>query len=308
MTECERLIQEGIFDESFFKEETICDFLVTTKRKKVWAIEIDILLQVDEICKKHNLKYWLSSGTLLGAIRHNGFIPWDDDLDIFMFRDDYEKFLSIASKELNTPYFLQTPDTDKNYFFSFARVRNINTTMMNKKFTNYKMNMGITIDIFPLDLFNNINSYKNYAKINELVLLNSTYMRLNVANPSETDIQRINDYPGGDPYKRYKMIQKIAIENNTNKDLTKCSVMVCTVYDLKRNTYDIDDFKNTIFTDLYGHMFPIPQGYDNVLKIIYGDYMQYPPVKDRGQWHKDLIIDPDISYLYYISSENERKN
>lgn len=103
MTECERIIKEGILPASFFEEETICDFLVTKERKKIWAVLLDMLIQVDRICRKHNLKYFMAFGSLLGVVRHNGFIPWDDDIDICMPRDDYEKFIVIARNELPPP-------------------------------------------------------------------------------------------------------------------------------------------------------------------------------------------------------------
>ncbi|MDE7248566.1 MAG: LicD family protein, partial [Lachnospiraceae bacterium] len=93
------------FEPSFFKEEIRSDFLVDEKRKKIWAVELQILEKIDEVCRKHHITYYAHYGTLLGAVRHQGFIPWDDDLDIAMFRDDYEKFQKIAAEEFTEPYF-----------------------------------------------------------------------------------------------------------------------------------------------------------------------------------------------------------
>lgn len=86
MTECERIIKEGILPESFFEPETICDFYVDETRKKIWAVLLDLLIKFDKVCKKHGLKYYLAYGSLIGAVRHQGFIPWDDDIDICMNR------------------------------------------------------------------------------------------------------------------------------------------------------------------------------------------------------------------------------
>lgn len=91
MTECERIIKDGILPKSFFLPETICDFHVDEKRKKMWAIGIDMLVKFDEVCRKHELRYSLAFGSLLGVVRHKGFIPWDDDIDVVMPREDYEK-------------------------------------------------------------------------------------------------------------------------------------------------------------------------------------------------------------------------
>ncbi len=134
MTECERIIKQGILPETFFKEEELCGFLVTEKRKRLWAISIDLLLIFDNICRKYNLNYFLSFGALLGAIRHHGIIPWDDDIDVCMPRYDYEKFLNIGKTELRNPYFLQIPGEDNGYFFSYAKIRNSNTSGISEPF------------------------------------------------------------------------------------------------------------------------------------------------------------------------------
>ena len=96
MTEAERIMQKGFLRKDFLKEEVICDFLVDEKRKKIWAIELDLLREFDRVCKKYNLKYYMWFGSLIGAIRHHGFIPWDDDLDVAMLREDYERFMEVA--------------------------------------------------------------------------------------------------------------------------------------------------------------------------------------------------------------------
>ena len=99
MTESERKIKQGILPESFFKEETICDFFVSEKRKKIWAICIDLLVSFDKVCRSYNLRYSLAFGSLLGMVRHKGFIPWDDDIDVVMPREDYEKLYSLYREE-----------------------------------------------------------------------------------------------------------------------------------------------------------------------------------------------------------------
>ena len=111
MTECERLVAAGVFSPDFFREETRCDFLVTTERKKIWAVELDLLMQFDRVCRKHGLRYFMFVGSLLGAIRHRGFVPWDDDIDLVLPRDDYETMLKLGD-EFPAPYFLQSPWTD----------------------------------------------------------------------------------------------------------------------------------------------------------------------------------------------------
>lgn len=122
-----------------------------TPHNDVWQIELDLLCKFMEICDKYQLRYYPSGGTLLGCIRHGGFIPWDDDIDIDMPREDYEKLSSIVKQELQYPYFFQTADTDPGYFSGHAKLRNSKTTGMIPEDAMFHYNKGIFIDIFPLD-------------------------------------------------------------------------------------------------------------------------------------------------------------
>lgn len=114
-------------------------------------VMLDILIEVHKICVKHNITYWLEAGTLLGAVRHKGFIPWDDDIDISMPREDYEKFLEIAQRELPSDLFLQTNKTDPEYSREITKVRKLNTLLIETGETgNENYCHGIFIDIFHM--------------------------------------------------------------------------------------------------------------------------------------------------------------
>ena len=93
------------FPNGWFDEEGRCGFNVDRQRKEIWAVELDLLAEIQRVCKKYNIQYFADGGTILGTIRHKGFIPWDDDIDIAMFRDQYVKFCSIAKDEFKSPYF-----------------------------------------------------------------------------------------------------------------------------------------------------------------------------------------------------------
>ena len=125
MTEIERIKQEGWLPENFWAEEIRDEYFVSAEMKKVWAIEMDLYREVTRILNKHNLRYFTDGGTTLGGVRHKGFIPWDDDLDICVPREDYEKLHQLAS-EFKDPYFLQSTVTDPEYGYSFMRLRNSN--------------------------------------------------------------------------------------------------------------------------------------------------------------------------------------
>ena len=136
---------------SFYQPETRCNYHISGNMKKVWAIELDLLRKFTEVCEKHGLNYFMDGGTLLGAVRHKGFIPWDDDADVIMPREDYDKLWLIASEEFRGPYFFQTTLSEEKFFRSHAQLRNSNTTGFVVEDQQKDINKGIFIDIFVLD-------------------------------------------------------------------------------------------------------------------------------------------------------------
>lgn len=292
MTECERIIEQGILPPEFFAPEVRNDFYVSEKRKKVWAICLDLLLQFDKVCRKHGLKYFIAYGTLLGAVRHKGFIPWDDDMDVIMLREDYDKLFALAG-EFSEPYFLQTPYNSPGSFYSFIKLRNSNTAVMNKNFLFQGFNTGMAIDVFVLDKVNLEDYEQNYNRILELALENSTYMRL--TNPYLQDTERVKNYAGGDPMKRCEEIQRIATLHR-NEDTGYLAFITVPFYGSDRHLYREEYFSSSVELEFEGFKFPAPIGYDQVLTTTYGDYMTFPPVDKRGVWHHDIIFEPDVPY------------
>lgn len=119
---------------------------------KLHALELDIALTIREICEKHHIRYFLLAGSVLGAIRHQGFIPWDEDMDIGMLRGDYETFLAACREDLdNEKYFLQTTDTDRHYALPFAKIRLNGTKIVEMFSREVSCHQGIFVDIFPMD-------------------------------------------------------------------------------------------------------------------------------------------------------------
>ncbi len=147
------------FSEGEAKEklsEAISEKLDTLNRhndilRKLQLEELEILKSFDKICRKHNLRYYIVGGTLIGAVRHKGFIPWDDDIDVSMPRKDFNKFLKIAKEELPSDLFLQNQKTEKKCYFFYAKLRKNGTYFPEEKFEHTSMHKGIFIDIFPLD-------------------------------------------------------------------------------------------------------------------------------------------------------------
>ena len=143
------------FPDSFYKEEAKT-IVVSSETKRLWAVLLDLLLEFDRVCRKNGIKYMIDGGTLLGAVRHGGFIPWDDDIDVIMLRSEYEKLDKIASREFAAPYFWQTNETDPDHGRGFARLRNSSTTYiisseMNGKKPLFHHNQGVLMDVFICD-------------------------------------------------------------------------------------------------------------------------------------------------------------
>jgi lipopolysaccharide cholinephosphotransferase len=297
MTECERIIKQGILPESFFEEEVRCDFLVTQERKKIWAVLLDLLMKFDFVCKKHGLTYYLTDGTLLGAIRHKGFIPWDDDIDVSMPREDYEK-LQTLGYEFTHPYFLQTPYTDSGYYYSFVKLRNSNTTGLSKAFMYQGFNDGLFLDVLPLDEVDIEQGEAVYNKLRELVISNSAYMKLSNPNYSESEMEKIKQLASDNPLKTYNEITKLTTMFNGSGS-RYISHWVTTMDPFQKKVWFSEDFDNTIEWKFEGLGFPIPCGFHRYLSLYFGEYMQLPPFELRGNRHNNAIFDPDCPYTEY---------
>lgn len=156
------------FDEKYFQGEIRDGYYVESDKKRLWAANLEVLMEIDRICKKHHIAYFLAYGTLLGAVRHNGFIPWDDDLDIIMLRREYMKFLSVVEKELTYPLVSLDPYHDETWDMPFARIVNgkygINTEPWYlERFHGYPYSAGV--DVFMFDnQWNREDDYYYVAK------------------------------------------------------------------------------------------------------------------------------------------------
>lgn len=291
------LIKKLSLNNFLLDEEIISDFLVDSDKKKAWLIELDLLYELDRVCRKHNLKYCLIFGSLLGYIRHKGFIPWDDDLDVLMSRMDYEKLLKLSG-EFKKPYFLQCPGKDNDYFYAMSRIRNSETTAADYPFLYCKYNMGIFIDINIYDEFDD-ERQDIFDEISKDIIDNSLWMRKNHKYLSERDKKRIAEYTERDPYLVFDRINKMQQQFN-GKGKDKEAILSAVVYGLKRDTFNKGSFDNLMEVDLYGVKTFIPTEYDYILSTIYGDYMKLPPADKRGLWHSNLRLIADIPYKQYL--------
>lgn len=265
--------------------------------KDVQNIEFEILLEFDRICKKNNIKYQLFAGTLLGCIRHKGFIPWDDDIDICMTRGEYNKFLDIASSELNIKYFMQTYETDKNYFKQLGRIRKNNTLYLQKGYQFVDMHHGVSISLMPLD---NVIPNKLIGKAHRIAYQFLFYflVKLNGSRSIKSCVNRDNAIE-----KVIRLIlfgvSKFIPKKLTDRLHTKVACMFnnqeteyithLTNGATKKRVYAYmmkrKDFYDVIEGDFEGHKFPIPRNFHSALTNLYGDYMKLPPEEKQKPHH-----------------------
>lgn len=287
------------YGEEFFKEETRYGYKITEDKKKVWAAELDILEEFMRVCEKYSLRYYLIHGSLLGAVRHKGYIPWDDDIDVGMPRKDYDKFSEIAPGEFKHPYFFQSPQTDPGFGYSILKIRNSKTTFMSLFFAVSGFNQGLHIDIMPIDKINPDTYLENREIIYNLIMKNSASMKHGSKYLDERSLKnQVYFDPNNDLVATYDEIQRIASQYES-KETGYVGLVVSTVYSAERFMFDASSFEHDILVPFEHLMLPIPCGYDDILKIEYGDYMTFPPQEERGAWHQKEIIDADKSYSEY---------
>ena len=269
---------------------------MNNKLRQCQLRQLDIAKEVKRICKKYNIQYFLNAGTLLGAVRHNGFIPWDDDLDIGMLRNDYEKFINIAQKELAEKYFLQTWDSDPYYAMPFAKIRINGTKYIEHNSCNVKIHNGIYIDIFPYDNIPNNAVKKNMQKYKtmfwwHLLLNKSGYDYVAKKQHIKYCICAILKVISG--LFSYKRIHKSFYKNMTKYDQEHTEEVVTFggASSFEKETIKCEWINKTEEKSFEDTKFMIPIKWDEYLTHFYGDYMTPPPEDKRHEGHGIIECD-----------------
>lgn len=301
MTEVERILADRPeLQEEFLKEESRCDFFCSSRRKKIWLVLLDLAMEFDRFCREHGLTWFLIGGSMLGAARHRGFIPWDDDMDAGMPREDYEKLLTLM-EEFDSPYELQAPGRTKGYYFTFARLRNVKTSAINPAFAFQGFNMGIYLDIFPLDEWEFEGTEVYYNRIRELCIDNSNYMRRSNPYLSGKDKARAETWSGRDPMDNVREVEALARQFN-GTGAPYLSHAVITLDAFHHNYFRKDCFNGIIRLPFEAIELPVPAGYDSFLTSQYGDWHAYPPLEKRGTDHSDEDMQPEVTYAEALAA------
>lgn len=286
----------------FLSEEVMCDFTVSEKRKKIWQVQLALIEQLDIVCKKYGLRYFASNGTLLGVVRHEGFVPWDDDVDIVMPREDYEKLIEVGEQEFRAPLFLQSGANDPGYYRNYLRLRNCETTAIPLKDWNRQGHHGIFIDIFPMDgcspskfrrkwqqlwvaFYNALaNTYVYYPDFKNYLFLRKMLYLL------------AKGYCNKHGYKG--LVAKVeAIRSRV--PFKEAEVIYMITHGSRWMIFPKEYFAESLRRPFEYIQLPIPGAYEKILVSHYGAYMELPPKEKRGV-HHEIFFDPDKSYKEYM--------
>jgi len=263
--------------------------------RKVRLTQLEIAREIRRVCEENNISYFLAHGTLLGAVRHGGFIPWDDDMDMGMLRQDYEKFCRIAPEKLKPEFCLQTWYTEPNYALPFGKVMKRNTVYLENKKTRRLQENGIYVDIFPHDYApEDPARQKNLAasllSIYRMKLMKSGY------KPWMEEERIVWKKRIGYLYYQMKSLfvsqQTLARDYDTLAVAVYGSSVIC-----ERNGRTQPNYHDSICIEeladytFEGELFKGPKNYDKYLSSLYGDYMVLPPEGQRENRHQIIEID-----------------
>ena len=256
---------------------------------KIQNILVEILEEIDRICKKHNIKYFLSGGTLLGAIRHNGFIPWDDDLDLWMVRKEYKKFKKAVKKDLDKDRFVfEDYYSNLSYPLSILKIKRKNTVFIEQAFKDLDIFHALYVDVFPLD-----KVFKFLFKPQTFFLIKYQSVRLYKLDKNK------------DKYSKAKRFFYGIFTLRFVRFLSESTMRIFNFLPLKNYAqlchrprywpiFSKDEVDEIMLWNFCEHKYPIPVYYDRVLKKCYGNYLELPPLEKREPSHE--VVKCDINF------------
>ena len=288
--------------------------------KKVWAVQLDLIAEFARVCEKHNLKWWIDYGTLLGAVRHKGFIPWDDDVDILMMRSDFEKLCELADNNFQHPYHLRTPYNDYELPMEFAKLHNEDTTMLDgydalfmmKQGRKFSYSQGIYIDIFPLygvpdddeeflRIFKRLKSYKKKANLCYKLIYNYYPAYTKWKRPFKAMLHYLAKVFGihSDYRKYFNEFMETLNMYDTPDSKRVAEFWPISQQDFLENlVLPRAYFDETVYLQFEMLSLPTSSCYEELLERSYGNWHEFKISAPHGKFY-----DADRSYKYYIEHE-----
>ncbi|MCR5197177.1 MAG: LicD family protein [Prevotella sp.] len=271
-------------------------YMVSHEMKLIWQAETDLLQQLLQVCREHGLRCWVDGGTLLGAVRHQGFIPWDDDIDVCMSREDYDRLLSIGTTAFRHPYFLQSAYSDKDYYHGHAQLRNSLTTAVRPSESYRPYNQGIFIDIFVLDAVPEDPQRRAY-------IIKEAHRIFKFLKAKDTPILVSGRW--GLLFRKLKCkymvrkkgwtaIYKEAEDLLRSADAAQCRYVAELGFSADDILFDKHIFDETLWMDFEHIKVPVPKGYDQFLRTQYGD--DYMTPQQAPSYHGELVFSTTQAY------------
>lgn len=276
--------------------------------ERLKELELELFFAFIECCKKLNISYYLIGGTLLGAVRHKGFIPWDDDIDVGMLRKDYEVFIKEGQKYLPDGFFLQSRKTDPELLNNFAKIRNSKTTFIESSMKNRNINHGIYIDVFPLDYYPDDVFLQKKIDFKNKVL--SIRIRKEFSLPKKNKHNFVFEFFANVLSKilslKYPKVSDALEERDQLYKMFKNSNYIANYGGAwgKKEIVPADWYGEGVEGQFEGIKVRLPKEYDKWLTQVYGDYMQLPPQEKRVAHHYTEVIDTERPYTYYLKGKN----
>lgn len=271
--------------------------------RRLQLTEAAMLHDLKEICKRNNIRFYLDSGTLLGAIRHQGFIPWDNDIDIAMPYEDYERFINLPAEEFGERYFIQNHKSEADYYRAYTRMRLNHSTMVYPWEKKYNVHHGVWIDIFPMVELNSGFEAKLKRWLVKVcnVLLMQDYFEATKENwlldKGAGSTKRLELFYALVPRKLRENLYRLIMNRICKaKNKNSFAVIWCAITKILPKSIFEGVPAEAVFE---GERYPIPPEYDKCLTILYRNYMQLPPEEERGT-HECLIIDLEKDYSEYM--------
>lgn len=298
---------------SFFDEEIRAGYTISSEMKKVWAVELDLLNEFIRVCREYDIRFFAAGGTILGTVRHKGFIPWDDDIDLMMFRRDYNRLCEIAPKAFQHPYFFQTEETDPGSYRGHAQLRNCETTGILELERNSKrsFNQGIFIDIFPLDNIPD-NSLEKQTHMDLVRCYRKKYLHnlrwLFPLKFRKNIILLVIDRFISWVYSKDKICHMIEknytrfTEESIKYNNINTQSVIMTPFSEERWIICKKDMESVVNMPFEMLIIPIPSGYNNILNSTYGNWKDYVI---GGSKHGGVFFDTERSYTYYLNQNNK---
>jgi len=275
----------------------------TTQKQiqKLKTVELNILEEFIKVCDILNVKYYLLEGTLLGAVRHKGFIPWDDDIDVGMPRRDYDIFMEKAQALLPERYFVQNIISEEDYRANFAKIRDSETTFIETSVRYCRINHGVYIDIFPLDFCYTDPKKQKRQFLKDKILKYRIGIEFYLPNAKKTYKYKICSV--GLKVLLPSLRNTLQKRDNMIKSLPESNVYAnyCSAW-YKKEVMPVEWFGEGVYLEFEGVKVRVPKEYDKWLTQVYGDYMKLPPEEKRVAHHYADVIDTEKTYLEYIKN------